>query len=340
MADRVLITGISGFLGGHVALALLKAGYRVRGSLRDLKRAAAVEATLKAAGADISALEFVALDLTDDAGWAAAMEGVRFLQHTASPFLTTMPADKHVLIGPAVAGTERAINAALAGDVERIVLTSSMAAIVYGHDKAQTLFTAADWTNLDGRGINAYVESKTRAERRAWDLMQGAGRAADLTTVNPSAILGPLLDDDPGTSVALVARFLNGGVPAAPRMSLGIVDVRDVADLHVIAMTAPIAAGQRLPISADTIALIDLARAVGAAFPQFSGRMPRFVMPDWAVRLYALFDGDVRGNLDELGLVKQLQSDAAVTLLGRPLIGPADAAIASAGSLIDRGLAK
>src|SRR3569833_3612624 len=179
MADLVLLTGISGFLGGHVGLALLKAGYRVRGSVRDLGKADKVRAALSQAGGDISQLEFAALDLNSDAGWDEAMRGVRYLQHTASPFVTNMPKDRMELIRPAVDGTRRALNAALAAQVERMVVTSSMAAIAYGHAKARSApFTGADWTALTGRGVNAYVESKTLAERAAWTIVASAGRHA------------------------------------------------------------------------------------------------------------------------------------------------------------------
>ncbi|RYF88076.1 MAG: NAD-dependent epimerase/dehydratase family protein, partial [Caulobacteraceae bacterium] len=209
--DRVLLTGISGFLGGHVALQLLDAGYAVRGSVRSLGKADKVRATMARAGADVSRLEFVALDLLSDDGWAEAARDCRYLQHTASPFVLDIPADKMELIRPAVEGTERALHAALAAGVERIVLTSSTAAIAYGHDRSRTApFTAADWTNLQGDHVPPYQESKTRAERRAWAIMDAAGRHDDLVTINPGGILGPLLDEDPGTSAALVSRLLDG----------------------------------------------------------------------------------------------------------------------------------
>lgn len=329
----VLLTGISGFLGGHVALALLNAGYRVRGSLRSLDKSARVIETLRRAGADTSGLDFVALDLTSDEGWDAAMEGVSYLQHTASPFMLKMPRDRNELVGPAVAGTERAIGAALRAGVERVVLTSSMAAIAYGHDKTgQPQFTARDWTRLDGRPINAYIESKTRAERRAWDLMDAAGRRDDLATINPSIIFGPLLDDDPGTSAILVKRLLDGSIPAAPRIPITAVDVRDVAAAHVAAMTAPEAGGQRFAMALEPIHLIDAARLLRQHFPQ--KRIPRIEMPDWVVRLYVLFDSDVRDNIGELGYAKRLDSSPAIALLGRPLIPIEDALIATAESLV------
>ncbi len=257
MPDRVLLTGVSGFLGGHVASALLAAGYQVRGSVRNLAKADKVRDTLTKAGADVSRLEFVALDLLKDDGWDAAAEGCRFLAHTASPFVLRMPTDKMDLIRPAIEGTERALNAGLKAGVERVVLTSSMAAIAYGHDKNRTSpFTAADWTDLEGHGVSAYVESKTRAERRAWEIMKAAGREADLAVINPSGIFGPLLDEDPGTSAQIVIRFLSGGVPAVPRLSFAFVDVRDVAAAHVAALTAPRRRRTSLPDGrAESVAL-------------------------------------------------------------------------------------
>jgi dihydroflavonol-4-reductase len=339
MADRVLVTGISGFLGGHVALELLKAGYLVRGSVRDLRKADKVGDTLGKAGADPSRLDFVALDLTSDAGWDEAMDGVRYLQHTASPFVTREPKDRNELIRPAVEGTRRAVGAALRGKVERIVVTSSMAAIMYGHDKARTApFTAADWTNVDGREISGYVESKTRAERAAWELVDKAGRHDDLATINPGAIFGPLLDDDPGTSVALLKRMFDGSLPAAAKIAFIVVDVRDVAAAHVAAMTADSARGKRFPMGNGTYSLMELATMLRKALPDRAGKLPRFEVPDWVVRLVGIVDADIRGNLGELGVVKRGDASDVKRLLGRDLISAEDATVASARSVIAHGL--
>lgn len=340
-SDRVLLTGISGFLGGHVALQLLNAGYTVRGSVRNLAKADKVRATLARHGADVSRLEFVTLDLAGDAGWSEAMAGCRYLQHTASPFVIKMPADKMDLIRPAVEGTERALNAALAADAEHIVVTSSMAAIAYGHDKARSApFTADDWTDLDGRDVNAYIESKTRAERRAWDIMRAAGQESRLTTINPSAILGPLLDDDPGTSAGMVQRLLDGSVPAIPRIPFVIVDVQDVAAAHVSAMTNPSAAGRRFPMGERAMFMAEVASVVRAVLPPgWAGKVPSRTMPDWAVRIYSLIDRDVRGILNELGVLKQLDSAPAIALLGRRLITAEQAIRATTRSLLEHNLA-
>lgn len=339
MADTVLVTGISGFVGGHVALELLKQGFLVRGSVRDLKKADKVRAALKRAGADISRLEFVALDLMSDTGWDDAMDGVRYLQHTASPFVTNEPRDRNELIVPAVEGTRRAIEAALRAKVERIVTTSSMAAIMYGHDASRvTPFTAADWTNLQGRKISGYVESKTRAERKAWELVDSAGRHDDLATINPGAIFGPLLDDDPGTSVGLLRRMFDGSLPAAAKVAFIVVDVRDVAAAHVAAMVSPQAGGHRYPMGNGTFSLMELAAILKQALPDRAGRMPRFEVPDWLVRLVAYVDRDIRGNVGELGVLKRADASAVRTLLGRDLIAADEATIASARSLIAQGL--
>jgi len=336
MTAQVLLTGISGFLGGHVALAALKAGFRVRGSVRSLAKAEKVKATLARHGADPGLVEFVTLDLTKDAGWAEAAQGCRYLLHTASPFVLSMPKDRMDLIGPAISGTERALKAGLDAGVERIVLTSSMAAIAYGHDKSRTApFTAADWTDLEGRsGFNAYVESKTRAERRAWEMMKAAGRERDLVTINPSAILGPLLDEDPGTSAVLIQRLLNGSIPASPRIALVVVDVRDVAEAHVAALKDGSPGGRRLPMGERPVYIGEMAKLLRERLPEAARKTPRFEMPDWAVKLYALVDADVRDNVSELGTLKRLDSSDAVALLGHPLITAEQAIVATAESLV------
>lgn len=339
MADLVLLTGISGFVGGHVALELLRQGYRVRGSVRDLRRADRVRETLARAGADIAQLELVALDLLSDAGWDEAMVGVRYLHHTASPFVTNEPADRMELITPAVEGTRRAIEAALRAKVERIVVTSSMAAIMYGHGNHRTApFTAADWTQLGDKTISGYIESKTRAERMAWELVDRAGRHDDLATINPGVIFGPLLDDDPGTSVGLLRRMFDGSLPAVARINLIVADVRDVAAAHVAAMVSPEARGHRYPMGSATLSMLELANLLRAAFPDRAGKMPRFEAPDWVVRLFAAFDKDARGNRGELGSLKLADSSAVEALLGRRLIAAPDSTVEAGRSLIAQGL--
>lgn len=338
MADRVLLTGISGFLGGHVALQLLEAGYSVRGSLRSLDKADKVRASLARAGADVSRLEFVALDLMDDAGWDEAARDCRYLQHVASPFVIAMPKDKNELIRPAVEGTRRAITAALANGVERMVLTSSIAAIVYGHTDHSRPFTESDWTVVDAPGVPAYPQSKALAEREAWRLVDAAGRHDDLAVINPGAIFGPLLDDDPGTSGTLILRLLNGSMPGVPRMSLSTIDVRDVAAAHFAAMISPTAGGQRFITAATQMSFTDMAAALRPALPKYAKKLPRFEIPDWLVRLVGVFDRSIGDNIKELGTTKLVDASRARALLGRPFITGGDAAIATGRSLVEHGL--
>lgn len=332
MSDRVLLTGVSGFLGGHVALQLLNAGYTVRGSVRNLSKADKVRTTLARVGADVSRLEFVALDLLGDAGWPAAMADVRYVQHTASPFVLETPKDPQALIRPAVEGTRRAIAAALGASVERVVLTSSLAAIQYGHEPTERAFTEDDWSELNSPQTGAYASSKTLAEREAWRLMDAAGRHADLAVVNPGLILGPLLDDDPGTSSVLVRRLLDGRLPAVPRLAMSVVDVRDVAALLVDAMTNPAAGGQRCVAAEGTYWMSDMGKMLRPAFAD--RRVPTAELPDWLVRVIALFDRDARNNRHEIGAAKRADGRRGSARLGRALIPAAEACIATGKSLV------
>jgi len=334
--DRVLVTGISGFLGGHIALQLLNSGYIVRGSVRNLSKARKVRDTLARAGAEVSRLEVVALDLLDDAGWRAAMEDVRYLQHTASPFVLETPKDPQELIRPAVEGTERALTSALAANVERVVLTSSTAAITYGHPRDRRRFSSADWTKIEGRPVPAYQQSKTLAERRAWSIMDAAGRRGDMAVINPSGIFGPLLDEDPGTSAQVVGTLLGGRMPALPRLGLNPIDVRDVAEAHLRAMTASGAGGRRHPMAVNGYYLADAARLLRQHYPD--RRISARLMPDWFVRLAAIAVPMMRPVVDELGEAKTVDSSEALSLLGRPFVAADVAILSTAESLLAHGI--
>jgi len=339
MTERILVTGVSGFLGGHVALQLLIKGYDVRSSIRDLAGADGVARALAAAGADVSRLEFRALDLLSDTGWAEAAEGCRCLLHIASPFVLTMPKEADDLIRPAVDGTRRALTAALNAGHKRIVLTSSLAAIDGGHTDWTRPLGPSDWTDLDGPMVNAYTRSKTLAEREAWRLVEAWGRREKLAVINPGAILGPLLDNDPGTSGLVIQRLLKGAIPIAPDIRLPYVDVRDVAAAHIAAMEREDAGGRRHLVANPVWSLLDLAKTVGDAWPDRRNALPRRTVPNWMTRAVGMFDPSIRASLAYLGIDRRYDDESGVRLLGHSVRGSREAASAMACSLIERGMA-
>ena len=332
----ILVTGASGFLASHILLKLLAENYIVRGSVRSAAKGDHIRQVLENHGADTSRLSFVELDLMQDAGWDDAMEGVDYLLHTASPFVTTSPKDPDEIIKPAIDGTRRALNAALGADVKRIVLTSSMAAACHGHEKTRTTpYNEADWTNPDGKDVTPYILSKTLAEQEAWQIMQTAGRREDLTVINPGFILGPLLESDIGTSGAIIQRMMRGDFPGTPDIYFSVVDVRDAAELHILAMHDAAVFGRRVFCAGPSMSLQDMAKSLAASFPAFAKKIPTRRMPNLLVRLIGLFDGDVKTAALNLGRRHQLEKPLVEPLLGRALISTDEAIREIGQSLID-----
>jgi len=337
-SQTVLVTGASGFLASQIILQLLNLNYNVRGSVRSLAKADSIIKTMQSHGADTTALEFVELDLLSDDGWDNAMHGVDYLLHTASPFVIKPPKDADVLIKPAVEGTKRALNAALKADVKRIILTSSMVAACHGHEKNRAKpYGQSDWSNPAGKDVTPYILSKTLAEQQAWEIMQNTGRRDDLTVINPGFILGPLLDDDIGTSGMLIKRLMSGDFPGAPDIYFSIVDVRDAAELHILAMHDETAFGQRVFAADSSVSMQELAKSLAASFPDYAKKLPTRRLPNFVVRLIALFDGDVKTAALNLGRKHLMDISLAEPMLGRTLINTQQAAQAMGQSLIDLG---
>lgn len=337
----VLVTGGSGFVASYCIIQLLQEGYTVRTTVRSLKREAEVRATLKSAGVEPGdKLTFFAADLTKDTGWAEAVAGCDYVLHVASPFPAAAPKDENELIIPAREGALRVLRAARDAGVKRVVLTSSFAAVGYGHPKVSRLFTEKDWSDLNGTEMGAYPKSKTIAEKAAWDFMAREGGALELATVNPVGVFGPVLGADHSTSTEIIQRLLNG-FPGVPRLSFGAVDVRDVADMHIRAMTNPAAKGERfLAVAGESMSFIDIAKLLRSKLGKAAQKVPTRVLPDWAIKLGSMFDSSLKMIIPELGIVKSVSNEKAKRILGWKPRSNEDAILATAESLIKLGLVK
>lgn len=332
MAETVLLTGVSGFIGKHIALKLLNAGYDVRGTLRRPDRSDEVRAALAPYLTEHAGeLTFAQTDLESDAGWAEAMAGVSALVHTASPFPIAQPKDPAVLIRPAVEGTERVLKAAAAG-VTRVVLTSSTVAVL-NESKPDTLQDEADWCDTHLPTTTPYAKSKTLAERAAWEIAKARGLR--LTTINPGLVLGPPLDEHYGSSLGLVERFLRGKDPMLPALGFPVVDVRDVAEMHLRALQRPETEGRRYIAAAGSMAFVDMARTLKAAYP--TRRIPTREAPQFIVRALALFDPSIKSILPKLGHLERVSNARAVSEMGMEFIAPKAALLASADWLVRHG---
>jgi nucleoside-diphosphate-sugar epimerase len=313
--ETVLVTGGSGYLGGWCLVELLRRGYRVRTTVRDISREAEVRARLEPevdAGDNLSVL---VADLLGDEGWEQAVQGCDYVLHVASPFPPRQPKDPDELIVPARKGTLRVLRAALDAGVGRIVVTSSIAAVGGSTDHASAPLTEADWTDSEHPKLTPYTRSKTIAERAAWDLVEERGAKERLAVVNPGAILGPVLSDDRSYSLELIERLLKG-MPGAPRIGFSIVDVRDVADLHIKAMTAPEAGGERFIAVARFQWLSEVAAVLRDRLGPDAAKVPKRNVPDLVVRGMGIFDSGVRSIAGQLGRKVEMSSAKAEAQLG------------------------
>jgi nucleoside-diphosphate-sugar epimerase len=339
MMSTVLVTGGSGFIGSHCILQLLAAGYEVRTTVRNLKREADVRAMLKAGGAEPgNRLSFVAADLESDLGWPEAVAGCEYVLHVASPLIASLPKHEDELIVPAREGTLRVLRASRDAGVKRVVVTSSFAAIGYGHEPQAAPFDETNWSNINGeRNGNriAYSKSKTLAERAAWDFIAKEGGNLELSVINPVAVFGPVLGPDYSNSILLVRRLLDRAMPGCPKLYFGVVDVRDVADIHLRAMTAPAAKGERfLAVAGDFLSFADIAKVLKRRLGAAAKKVPTMEVPNWVIRLAALRDPAVQVILPELGKRKSATNEKAKRLLGWAPRSNEEAIVATAESLL------
>ena len=334
--DLVLVTGASGYVGKWCVVKLLEAGYRVRGTVRSAEKAAQVRATIAAvAGSDASArLDLVEADILADAGWAEALKGVDAVLHTAAAIRGDEPRDSSLVIRPAVEGTERVLRMAHAAGIKRVVLTSSIATVGYGHGhtRGRRTYDETNFTNLDAmRWTWAYCIGKTRAEQAAWAFARANG--LELTTIHPGAIIGPALDTDASISVGMVSGLLQNLTPAIPSNGYSIVDVRDVADMHVAALEKPESIGQRYLATAEYMPFPTIADVLREAYPD--RKINKRLVPDWIIRIVASFGGPARQIINDIGNEKIFDGSKGKALLGHRYI-PAKQSIIETAESVDR----
>lgn len=338
---KVLLTGITGFLGSHTAIQLLEKNYEVIGTLRSLKRAESIKTTIAKHTDKIQNLTLVEAELNDERIWQKLTESVDYVQHIASPFPRELPKNEDELIIPAKQGVLNILKAASKNGVKRVVLTSSSSAILYGREKHDRngIFDETTWTDVtNSADTTPYFRSKTIAEKAAWDFIAHDTSGMELATVLPGAILGPVLEEDFGTSANIVIKALDGTMPAVPKIGFDMVDVRSVAELLILAMEKPQAANQRYAGSAGFMTFKDVIEVLRSGFP--NRKFPSMVLPDFAVRLFSNFDKTLQPILIDLSVQRKLSNVKAVNQLGWHPLSNKEAILSCAKSVLELGIVK
>jgi dihydroflavonol-4-reductase len=338
---RVLLTGVTGFLGSHTAVQLLEKGYEVVGTLRSADRIKSIREIIGKHTTNVSNLTFVEADLNDRDIWFQVTQNMDYVQHVASPFPRALPRNEDDLIHPAKSGTLNILKAASENKVKRVVITSSVAAIVYGKTKKDLskVFNEDDWTcESNKKDSTPYFRSKTVAEKAAWDFLDKDHSGMELTTILPGAILGPVLEEDFGTSANMVIKILDGSSPALPKIGFDIVDVRSVADLLIKAMEMPQAANKRYIASSGYLTFKEVAMMLKQQYPH--RKIPTSELPNFIVRILSNFDASLKPILIDLGIKRKINiSKATKELQWQPL--PVQESVRScAKSIFETGIVK
>ncbi|OHU48914.1 SDR family oxidoreductase [Mycobacteroides chelonae] len=336
---QVLVTGGSGFIGGWCVLAALESGHDVRTTVRDLAKGEVLRGQLHAAADfDDSRLTIVRADLTGDDGWDEAVAGADYVLHVASPTLRNGPVEERAMVAAARGGVLRVLRASRDAGVKRVVLTSASGAVVYGHKPQSEPFTEEDWTDTDA-GVPPYQKSKTLAERAAWEFIATEGRGMELATIQPTGVLGPLLGNDDPPSLRTVSGMLNGSLPVCPPFGTGWVDVRDVADLHLRAMTDSVAAGERfIATSGRSLRMVEVSRILRERLGERAAKAPVREMPLLLAKFLALVNPQMRALRPQLGLNLDSSAAKAERMLGWKPRTVADSLEDTANSLLSQGL--
>jgi dihydroflavonol-4-reductase len=340
-SKTVLVTGGSGYIAGFVIAQLLGEGYNVRATVRALGREPQVRDMLAKIAPDMSKLSFYAADLTSDVGWADAMAGVDYVQHIASPISATLPKNDDELVVPAREGALRALRFGRDAGVKRVVMTSSMAAVAYGlNQDPNTPLDETNWTDETHADTSPYIRSKAIAEKAAWAFMKAEGGALELTTINPGAVLGPALGSDFSASLLIVQKLMNGDFPACPRIGFAVVDVRDIADLHVRAMTSEKAAGERFLGAGKFMWIEEVAKILREDMGQAARKVPVGKLPTWLVKILGNFDPVTKSIVYELDRYRPVTSAKAQDLLDWKMRDERLSIIDTARSLIREGVVR
>ena len=336
--ETVLVTGGTGFIGLHCLQQLLDKGYKVRTTIRSESRKQEVMDAMKEHSSNCENLEFYIADLLKDDGWKEAVEGSKYVLHVASPFFLGEPENEDVFIKPAVEGTLRVLKACADADVQKVVLTSSFAAVGYGHPREKELYTEEDWSSVDGE-ISAYAKSKTLAEKAAWEFVENLeeSKKFDLTVINPVAVTGPMLTSDIGSSNDFLLKLISGSMPACPKIHMGYIDVRDVAKAHIFSMTEEKTNGERIIVSENEMFFAEVGKTLNEAGFKKS---PTKELPNFLVKIMSFFVGELKTLLSALDRKGDIDKTKAERFFNWEYISTEQSVTETAQQLQEMGLTK
>ena len=336
--ETVLVTGGTGFIGLHCLQQLLDKGYKVRTTIRSESRKQEVMDAMKEHSSNCENLEFYIADLLKDDGWKEAVEGSKYVLHVASPFFLGEPENEDVFIKPAVEGTLRVLKACADADVQKVVLTSSFAAVGYGHPREKEVYTEEDWSSVDGE-ISAYAKSKTLAEKAAWEFVENLeeSKKFDLTVINPVAVTGPMLTGDIGSSNDFLLKLISGSMPACPKIHMGYIDVRDVAKAHIFSMTEEKTNGERIIVSENEMFFAEVGKTLNEAGFKKS---PTKELPNFLVKIMSFFVGELKTLLSSLDRKGDIDKTKAQSFFNWEYISTEQSVTETAQQLQDMGLTK
>ena len=336
--ETVLVTGGTGFIGLHCLQQLLDKGYKVRTTIRSESRKQEVMDAMKEHSSNCENLEFYIADLLKDDGWKEAVEGSKYVLHVASPFFLGEPENEDVFIKPAVEGTLRVLKACADADVQKVVLTSSFAAVGYGHPREKEVYTEEDWSSVGGE-ISAYAKSKTLAEKAAWEFVENLeeSKKFDLTVINPVAVTGPMLTSDIGSSNDFLLKLISGSMPACPKIHMGYIDVRDVAKAHIFSMTEEKTNGERIIVSENEMFFAEVGKTLNEAGFKKS---PTKELPNFLVKIMSFFVGELKTLLSALDRRGDIDKTKAERFFNWEYISTEQSVTETAQQLQEMGLTK